>query len=91
MKYRCQCPRPDYVVIDSMESPRGFRIGGMVEFDNNILHFSSATHFCAKCGAGICEDCCVPYLGVAHIKEDGTIEDELISGLCQSCAELEAA
>ena len=87
MNYRCQCPKPDYVLVPPSNTYEPTLLHNLDK--DNILHFKKATHFCSKCGRGICEDCCVPYLGIAHVKENGTIEDELISGFCQSCAELE--
>ena len=81
MKYRCQCQKPDYFDEDILFG-----------CESNILHFKKATHFCSKCGVGICGDCMMldawekghdPW-GRAIWKNPDDVRV-----LCQSCAELE--
>ena len=95
--YRCLCPKPSYVITELI-TPRHlggdvFKVANTVKFDDNILHWRTATTECLRCGVPLCEKCADSYAWIT--KPKGLISRILFPNTtairlvfyCPTCAE----
>ena len=81
---KCLCPCPDYIKVPI---EHGMTETYLLKGFGTVLHGKKADRACEECGRGLCEDCMIPHIGIAHILEGGEIIDECISCWCPACAE----
>ena len=83
-KYRCLCPKPDYVLVDITEDvilPKTAKLELAMPLGKDILFWRTATTECSRCGVPLCEDC-----GVLQEFEGYQIMS--LPPFCPTCAEV---
>ena len=79
---KCQCPRPDYIVIPLSEQLPHYKTFTEVLPDD--LHGCKATTECEHCGIGLCDRCSVKVRNWKALVLDNV---NATCDLCPACAE----